>query len=638
MTQADQTEKTGVDRHEQQHKRNLLIICLATLGVVYGDIGTSPLYALRECFRGSGAADRLVVSPFNVLGVLSLIAWSLIIVISIKYLLYVMRADNKGEGGILALLALMERRGGKRTWFVLLSIFGAALLYGDGMITPAISVLSAVEGLKIARPGFERYAVPITTAILVLLFIFQQRGTKTVGLAFGPIMLLWFLTIGALGLIAIVRQPAVLTAFDPRYALAFFSKNGWLGFTVLGAVFLVVTGGEALYADLGHFGRLPIRVAWFGLVLPSLLLSYFGQGALVLSNGSEIEHPFFHLAPHWALYPLVALATCAAVIASQAIISGVFSLTRQAVSLNQFPRVEVIHTSYEEIGRVYLPAMNWLLMIGCIGLVWAFRSSSNLAGAYGVAVSATMAITTILAAAIARELWKWNLIAIGVLTAVFLSIDLAFFAANMLKFPQGGWFPLAVGAVMFILMTTWKRGHQMLFAGLHKMEKPFDQFLVDLARSPPVRVPGTSVFLTSHRKKTPAVLVHHLKHNKALSQKVLLLGIEMQDSPHIPVDERVESESFRHGFHRVSIKFGFMDNPDVPRALKSLKLDHAELDFDQITYYFGRQTPIPTGKSSRLPFWREKLFVFMNRNAAHAVTMLKIPPKQVVELGIEIEI
>ncbi len=625
-------------QEKEKRRRRLPILCLTTLGIVYGDIGTSPLYAFRECFTPEDAPNRLAVTAPHILGVLSLITWSLILVVSLKYLLYVMRADNKGEGGILALLALMQRKAGTKAWFVTLSVFGAALLYGDGMITPAISVLSAVEGLKISHPIPQPVTLGLTAIILVLLFLFQHRGTKKVGLVFGPIMLLWFAVIGVLGAVAIAREPSVLAALNPWHALVFATQNGLLGFTVLGAVFLVVTGGEALYADLGHFGALPIRVAWFGVVLPGLLLNYFGQGALILGNADQVHHPFFHLAPHWALYPLIALATAAAIIASQAVICGVFSLTRQAVLLDRFPRIQIEQTSHEEIGQVYVPALNWLLMIACVGLVLGFRSSSNLAGAYGVAVTTTMVITTLLAARIALSLWRWNALVVALLTGGFLLIDLSFFGANMMKFLQGGWFPILIGLLVYFIMSTWHRGHELLLNRLHRMETPLGPFLGNLSQRPPVRVPGTSVFLTGRSKEVPAVLLHHLKNNKVLSEDVLLLEIRLEPDPHIPRDERVICDSFSQGFRRVKVSFGFMDMPDVPGALKSLQWDGEQLDLKDITYYVGRSLPTPSRRSKGMARWRKKLFIFMSRNSTASMTLLKIPPAQIVELGLEMEI
>lgn len=549
-----------------------------------------------------------------------------------------MRAENRGEGGILALLALMERKLGSEAWFVVLSVFGAALLYGDGMITPAISVLSAVEGLKIATPVSQPLAIGVTVAILILLFAFQRHGTKRVGLVFGPIMLLWFVTIGALGLRSIWLEPRVLAALNPVHVIQFFTINGWLGFTVLGAVFLVVTGGEALYADLGHFGARPIRVAWFGLVLPALLLNYFGQGALVFSRATEVQHPFFHLAPRWALYPLVALATCAAVIASQAIISGVFSLTRQAVLLDRFPRVQIEQTSHEEIGQVYIPALNWLLMLGCVGLVIGFHSSSNLAGAYGVAVTTTMVITTLLIAQVAQTLWRWNAVVVSLITGALLIIDLAFFGANMLKFFNGGWFPILIGLFVYLVMSTSHRGHRLLLRRLHAMEKPLGSFLGNLTQHPPERVSGTSVFLTGGSKEVPAVLLHHLRNNKVLTDDVLLLDVQLESIPHIPRDERVECESFAQGFRRVRTHFGFMDVPDIPGALKELQAEGEDLDLQDITYYVGRARPRPSKHHSSMARWRKRLFVFLSRNSSASMRLLRIPPAQIVELGLEMDI
>lgn len=586
----------GVARRERSSQRALPIFCLTTLGVVYGDIGTSPLYALRACFHDPTASAQIAISRDNVLGILSLIAWSLFTVISLKYLVYVMRADNKGEGGILALLALAQRRGRAPFWFASLSIFGAALLYGDAMITPAISVVSAVEGLRIATTALHRFVVPITCLILFLLFLFQRRGTKGVGLVFGPIMLLWFLTIAVLGVFAIVRQPSVLAAFNPFHGLKFFLHNGWIGFTVLGAVFLVVTGGEALYADLGHFGRLPIRLAWFALVLPALLLNYFGQGALVLQR-HQIAHPFFDLAPRWALYPVVVLATIAAVIASQAVISGVFSLTRQAVLLEHFPRVGIYQTSEEALGQIYVPLLNFLLMIACIGLVIGFRTSSNLGAAYGVAVTTTMVITTFLLAAIARRVWKWNLALVILLTAFFLIIDLGFFLANILKFIDGGWFPLLIGGLVFLIMTTWHRGRELVWDRLRKTEEPLEKFLAEIKRKPPVRVDGTSIFMSGRPRGTPAVLVHHLKHNQALSERAIVLTVQTKDVPHISPNERLKAEELSEGFRRLTLNFGYMDEPNVPSALKPMARKDDAFDLDEVTYYVGRQTPVPATRS-----------------------------------------
>ena len=625
-------------RRENKPPARFAFFCLTTLGVVFGDIGTSPLYAVRECFQSGAASQQMAPNPANVLGILSLITWSLIIVISIKYLLYVMAADNKGEGGILALLALLNRRAGQRFWFSMLSVFGAALLYGDGMITPAISVVSAVEGLKIATPVFQHFIVPIAIVILILLFAFQKKGTAKVGLVFGPIMLLWFVVIGFLGAVSLVRQPAVLAALNPLHALNFFFQNGFTGFAVLGAVFLVVTGGEALYADLGHFGRKPIRATWFAIVLPALLLNYFGQGALVLSKEGRVGHPFFNLAPDWALYPLVVLATVAAVIASQAVISGVFSLTRQAVLLDEFPRVSVQQTSHEEVGQVYIPVVNFVLMIACIGLVLGFQSSARLAGAYGVAVSTTMIITTILAATIAREIWKWSRALIILVTAAFLIIDLAFFGANILKFVDGGWFPLLVGTVLFIIMTTWKRGRVLLRQRMLATSESVDEVLSALGDKAVERVPGTSIFLTNRPRGMPPVLIHHVKHSHSITEHVIVVHIATLDVPHVPIEERVESEKLKHGIYRVSLKFGFMDLPDVPAALSDLKIGECEIKPRELTYYVGRGIVLQRERNPGMMRWREGLFAFLLRNATHSIAFFNIPPRQVVELGIQIDI
>jgi KUP system potassium uptake protein len=623
----------------------LLLLCLTSLGVVYGDIGTSPLYALRECFRNPEATGRLAPSVDNVLGVLSLIFWALIIVISIKYLLYVMRADNNGEGGILALLALIESKADeqgdknrRRVMLMAAGIFGAALLYGDGMITPAISVLSAIEGLEIATPVFTPYIVPITIVILVVLFAVQRYGTGRVGLAFGPVTLVWFLTIAALGIASIVREPVVLTAANPWHAVRFLIENGWFGFTVLGAVFLVVTGGEALYADMGHLGARPIRMTWFLLVLPALLLNYFGQGALIVRSPGEVLHPFFHLAPPWMLYPLVALSAAATIIASQAVISGAFSLTGQAVALDEFPRVTVVQTSGEEIGQIYIPIINWLLMISCIGLVIGFRSSGNLAGAYGIAVTTTMVITTFLAYFVAREIWRWNLAACVLITGGFLILDLAFFAANTLKIVEGGWFPLLVGAAVFAVMTTWSRGRLLVARRLQKQEVTLDEFLKGLAEKPPVRVEGTSIFMSGRASGTPTVLIQHVRHNKSLAEQVILLTIETAHVPRVAAKNRIEMTELEQGFTRLIFRFGFMDTPDVPKSLRLCRRRGFQFDESQLTYYVGRQTVIPSEKISGMAAWRERLFAFLELNATRPVTLFHIPSSQVVELGMQVDI
>jgi KUP system potassium uptake protein len=618
---------------------HVLLCSLSALGVVYGDIGTSPLYALRECFHGTYPFPP---TESNVLGVLSLVFWALTIIISVKYLLFVMRADNHGEGGILALLALLAPWNDQaRTSRILLFIglFGAALLYGDGAITPAISVLSAVEGLEIIAPGLKPYVLPITVSVLVLLFRFQKHGTSRIGSVFGPVMLLWFSTIAFLGIIWIVREPRVLAAIDPTHGVDFFIRNGWRGFVVLGAVFLVVTGGEALYADMGHLGRFPIRVAWFALVLPALLLNYFGQAALILRHPEQSIHPFFNLAPGWALYPLVVLATLATVIASQAVISGAFSLTRQAVQLGQCPHVHMIQTSEDEIGQIYIPSVNWLLMIVTISLVLGFGSSSKLAGAYGVAVSATMVITVVLAFFVAVRKWRWHPVTAGLITVLFLTVDLSFFGANLLKIEAGGWFPLAAGGIIFTLMATWRRGREILAQRLGETKEPFDVFLLRIAANPPLRVPGTAVFLVKRiLPGTPPQLLHHLAHTQVLHEQVVLLSVVTREVPWVSALKRLEVIRLEQGFFQVTVNYGFMQSPNVPAALRGCESLGLKVNLDSTTFYLARETLIPSVKLPGMMLWREKLFSFMTRNALPATDFFRIPPERVVELGIQIEL
>ena len=535
--------------------------------MVYGDIGTSPLYAMRECFFGTYSVPP---TPENVLGILSLIIYSLLVVISIKYIAIVMRADNQGEGGILALTALLPQPSENRArWsaFVLMGIFGAALLYGDGMITPAITVLGAIEGLTVATPFFDPYVVPVAIVILGVVFAIQQYGTHRVGRMFGPVMVAWFVVIAALGLMWLVQQPIVLTAVDPRHAFLFFREHGWHGFAVLGAVFLVVTGGEALYADMGHFGKRPIRLAWFALVLPALVLNYFGQGALLLANPSAAEQPFFLLAPSWALLPLVTLATAAAIIASQALISGAFSLTQQAIQLGYSPRLDIEHTSHQEIGQVYVPQVNWALMLSTILIVIGFGSSSALAAAYGIAVTLTMVITTLLLLVIAKERWGWPPAVVFTVTGVFLAVDVAFFGANALKITHGGWLPLVIGGLLFVLMTTWKRGRELVAARLTARALPMEDFLARVVETHPARVPGTAVFMTAQSRGTPAALAHNLRYNKVLHEHVITLLVTTQPVPHVPADQRATVRSLGQGVFDVVVRYGFMEDPNVPEAL-----------------------------------------------------------------------
>ena len=623
---------------EQPAGRYLFVLAFAALGVVYGDIGTSPLYAMREAFRPESG---IAATPANVLGVLSLIFWALILVISVKYLGFVMQADNRGEGGMIALTALVVPRtpaaGGKAGILVLLGLFGASLLYGDSMITPAISVLSAVEGLEVATPFFSPYVVPFTIVILVGLFMVQRHGTGGIGRVFGPVTLLWFLVLAALGAAEIVRHPRVLAAVSPLHAVDFFVRNRGAAFFVLGSVFLAVTGGEALYADMGHFGKRPIRMTWFALVLPALVLNYFGQGARIIQDPAAVEHPFFLLAPGWATYPLVVLATAATVIASQAVISGAFSLTRQAVQLGYLPRVHIEHTSRREIGQIYIPGVNWLLMIACIGLVAGFRESTSLANAYGVAVTTDMVFTTLLFAAVARARWRWGWPRVGALAAAFLVVDLAFWGANLEKIPHGGWFPLVVAAVIFTLMTTWKRGRQILSSRMHATTLPFDLFLADLERSPPARVPGTAVFMYGNADGTPPALLHNLVHNKVLHERVVLLTVETQEIPLVADDERVTVEEAGHGFYRVAIRYGFTEEPDIPAVLARVQRPGLDLRPMHTSYFLGRETLIPSSKPG-MAIWREHLFAVMSRNARTATSFFALPPNRVVELGAQIEL
>ncbi|MEJ7578735.1 MAG: potassium transporter Kup [Pyrinomonadaceae bacterium] len=620
--------------------RYLALLSLAALGVVYGDIGTSPLYAMRECFSPQ-SPHHIAPTIGNVFGVLSLIFWSLIVIISIKYLVFVLRADNRGEGGILALTALAtpikivsksERRG-----LVLLGIFGAALLYGDGIITPAITTLSAIEGLNIVTPLFGPYVIPITIAIIVALFLIQRRGTAKIGIIFGPVMVLWFLAIALLGIAEAVRHPSVFASVNPLYGFRFFAENGWHGFLILGSVFLVVTGGEALYADMGHFGKKPIRLAWFVLVLPALLLNYFGQGALLISNPQAAENPFYLLAPAWALIPLVVLATAAAVIASQALISGAYSLTMQAAQLGLIPRLKIDHTSITEIGQIYIPALNWALMIGCILIVLGFRTSSNLAAAYGVAVTSTMVITTILLCVVEREKWGWSLPLALALSGFFLIIDLAFFGANIIKIPAGGWFPLVVGALIFLLMTTWKKGRRILAERLLSRAHPIDDFLQDITKNPPVRVPGTAVFMNGTATGTPPALMHNLEHNKVLHERVVLLTVKTKQAPHVEPEDRVHVEPLGHNFYRMIINYGFMEDPDIPQVLENSEAPNPVFNSMDTTYFLGRETVIAS-KHPGMALWREKLFALMSRNASTATAYFCLPPNRVVELGAQVEI
>jgi KUP system potassium uptake protein len=625
-------------KSEAPQGRYLVGLMVGALGVVYGDIGTSPLYALRECFNET---HGVAPTPANIMGVLSLIFWSLVLVVSVKYLAFVLRADNKGEGGILSLLALafgdthIQNR--TRASVLLLGIFGAALLYGDGVITPSISVLSAIEGLNVATTRFEHFIIPITILVLVLLFAAQKFGSGRVGKVFGPIMVVWFGALALLGLKGIVQSPGVLAAINPWHALEFILANQWEAFIVMGAVFLVVTGAEALYADLGHFGATPIRRTWFAVVLPALLLNYFGQGALLMTRPSASENPFYLLAPSWALYPLVALSTVATVIASQALISGAFSITMQAIQLGYLPRMEIRHTSSEERGQIYMPLINGILMCCCIGLVLGFETSSNLSAAYGIAVTLTMIITSLLFYFAARRLWQWSRAKAGALCGAFLMLDLMFFAANSVKIEHGGWFPLVAAGAVFLVMTTWKRGRQLLGESLSASLLPFEIFLEGIRSSRAQRVKGTAVFMSGNPNGTPLALLHNLKHNKVLHERVLLLTLVTIDEPHVPAATRVKVEPLADGFWRIVVRVGFMEKPNVPGILAACASQGLPINMEDTTFFLSRESILATAKPG-MAIWRERLFAFLARNAQPATAFFSLPANRVVELGMQIEL
>jgi len=623
----------------QPRGRYLAFLALGAMGVVYGDIGTSPLYAIRETFHG---AHGIPVTPDNVLGVLSLVFWALIIVVTIKYHIVIIQADNKGEGGVLALMALVNgsrvARGlTPRHIMIILGIFGAALLYADGALTPAISVLSAVEGLEVATPALVTWVIPITLMILVGLFLLQSRGTASIGALFGPVMAVWFVVLGALGLAAIIRQPGVLVAVLPTHAVEFFLQDVGRGMIVLGAVFLVVTGGEALYADLGHFGHRAIQLAWFSIPLPCLMLNYFGQGALLLRDPTAAENPFFHLAPTWALYPLIALATAATIIASQAIISGAFSLTRQAVQLGYAPRLNIEHTSSREIGQIYVPAVNWALMILTCVLVLGFQTSSNIAGAYGVALSTLMAITTLMFYMMSREVWGWSFLRAAGVAGLFLWLDLLFLGANALKIRNGGWVPLAIAATVYLMMNTWKRGREILGRRMLEKTVPLNLLLADLAAEPPMRVPGTAVFMYGNLDGTPPALVHNLAHNKVLHEKIVFLTVVTEDVPHVAAADRVVVKRMGKGFHSAVARYGFMDDPDIEDVLAACRAAGLNISTEGTTFFLGRETLVPSDNPG-MARWREAVFAFMSRNALRATAYFNIPTNQVFEVGAQVEL
>ena len=614
-------------------------MALAALGVVYGDIGTSPLYTLKEVFAGN---HPIPLTPENVIGILSLILWSLIIIVSVKYVVFVMRADNRGEGGIMALiaLALRDAKGNPRLERIIMlaGLLGAGMFYGDGMVTPAISVLSALEGLDIATPAFRPYVIPLTLLVLFFLFFFQRRGTASVGALFGPIMLIWFSTLAVLGVASLLQNPVVFRALNPAFGLTFLLENRGIAIVAMGAVVLSVTGAEALYADMGHFGRTPIRQAWFSFVLPSLILNYFGQGAMLLADPSTIDNPFYRLAPEWALYPLVGLSTAATVIASQAVISGAFSVTRQAMLLGFVPRFDVKFTSEKEQGQIYLPGVNWGLFFAVVVLVLGFKSTNNLAGAYGIAVTGDMVITSVLATFVAARSWGWGWAKSAALFACFLTLELTFFFANALKIPDGGWFPLMVGSIVFLLMSTWKQGSQILSRRLSEESIELKSFIDALCLSMPQRVPGTAVFMTSNPNHVPNAMLHNLMHNKVLHERVLVVSVQIFETPYVPEIDRVEVHKLKAEFYSVIVQYGFMDELDIPRALGFCAQHGLDVSMMETSFFLGRATLIPKMAMSRMALWREKLFVTMYRNSSSATSYYKIPSNRVVELGAQVVI
>ncbi|SFO22580.1 KUP system potassium uptake protein [Nitrosospira briensis] len=618
--------------------QSLGLLSLAALGVVYGDIGTSPLYVMKTVFD---PIHGLTVSDTNVIGIISLIFWTLMVVVSLKYITLILRADNHGEGGIMALLSLasssVANRPRLRNILFLLGAFGAALFFGDGVITPAISVLSAVEGLEVATPLLKPYVLPITLAVLIGLFMLQQRGTGGIGAMFGPVTLIWFTTLGLAGLVNIALAPQILTAFNPVHALAFCLNNGWLAFIAFGAVVLAVTGGEALYADMGHFGAKPIRLAWYGCVLPALTLNYLGQGALLLSNPSAISNPFFLLFPSWALYAAVGLATVATVIASQAVISGVFSVTKQAIQLGFLPRMQIKHTSDRKIGQIYIPFVNWTLLAAVVMAVLGFGSSSNLAAAYGVAVTATMVIETILTFFVLRYAWNYPLLLCILATGFFLAIDTTFFAATILKITQGGWFPLVVGSAIFFVMLTWNRGRQTLLEHLRSAAIPLQPFLESLMAHPPARVAGTSVFLTADPDGVPHALLHNLSHNQVLHERVVVLTVMYIETPRILKEHRISIKPLVDNCYQITVRYGFKDEPNLPYALELCEPHGLVFEPLKTSYFLSREIVVPS-PGRGMGVWRERFFAAMARNASNAAEYFQLPANRVLELGARVEI
>lgn len=616
----------------------LATMMIGAIGVVYGDVGTSPLYTMKEIFNGP---HRIEATDEHVLGILSLIFWSLIFVISIKYVLFVMSANNRGEGGIMALMALALRRrfnAGQRGYIIALGLFGTALFYGDGVITPAISVLSAVEGLQIATPSLHAYVLPVTVLVLIGLFLFQSHGTEKVGLLFGPIMVVWFGAIATFGWASIKQNPDVLAALNPVHGLTFFREHGWHGFIALGTVVLALTGAEALYADMGHFGKRPIQSAWFALVLPALAVNYFGQGALIMRNPSAMDNPFYLLVPPGLLYPMIVLATVATVIASQAVISGAFSITSQAMQMDYVPRMQQVHTSESAMGQIYIPAMNRVLLLVVICTVLSFQTSGNLAAAYGIAVTGTMTITTLLVLVVAMDSWKWPPQWVWIMAFLFLTVDAAFFGANLMKIPQGGWFPLVLGSMLYLMMSTWRRGREVLTHCLQKSAVSLSGFLSGLKENPALaRVPGTAVFMTTRHISMPHGLQVNYQHNRVIHDRVILLTISTLDIPYIPDIEKIQIDSLEEGFYRITAKHGFMESPHVPQILGLCKLHGLEINVDDTSFFISRETLVPSPKPDLSP-WRERLFLVMFRNASSPIQFFSIPPERVVELGAQFEV
>ena len=632
-------EKAKSQRAQPKQKSRLTRLSLAALGVVFGDISTSPIYAIRECFHGEYGID---VSHANVLGILSLMFWALVLIVGLKYLTFVFRANNHGEGGEIALIALIRGKNGpsknrRRLGVIALGLFAACLLYGDGMITPAISVLSAVEGLAVITPLFERYVIPITIAILVGLFMIQRHGTARLGGLFGPVILVWLGFLAVTGAVQVVHTPQVLSAVFPWHAIRFLVFNKLHGFLVLGTVFLVVTGTEALYADMGHFGPRPIRLTWFAIVFPALVLNYFGQGALLMVNPDAAGHPFYAMVPAWAMIPTVLLATVATIIASQAVITGAFSMTRQAIQLGYLPRLNIRHTAATQIGQIYVGPVNWMLMVCTISLVAGFQSSSKLAAAYGLAVTSTMVINTVLFFVVTRRQWHWPLMWAAPLAGLFLLVDVPFFAANISKIFHGAWFPLVIGAAFFTLMLTWAKGRGILAAKLRKVMPPVHQFIVDLASHPPNKIEGDAIYLTGNKNVVPVALAKNVKHNKVIHSRTILLNFQVEDIPRVPSLEKIQTEKLGGGFHRIVARYGFMEDPSLTTLFALARDQGLDLDPGAISFYVGRENLVISGTSAMMR-WRANLFIFMSRNAADATSFFTLPADQTIEVGVRLEI